>query len=286
MGKILFLFLMHGFLVFNLLASDIVGPHVAGSFYPDDPEELSLMIDGFLSQADPEPVPGEIFALISPHAGYGFSGEAAAFGYKLVKDKPYKTVVILGTGHSYAFSGASVYPEGVFRTPLGDLEVDNEFARQLISPQDDIKFIPEAFKNEHSLEVQLPFLQRTLSGIKIVPVILGDCPLYTCERLAELVKNAIGGRKDVLVIASSDMYHGYDFDQAESVDRKTLSVLQNISGLELYSGLRKDELKLCGGFGVVTAVILSKALGYDKIKLLKYTNSGRITGSMKKGVGP
>jgi hypothetical protein len=177
---VLFIYL---FFAFNLVsfAEEVKKPNVAGTFYPADPAVLSERIDGFLAKADPQPLDGEIFALISPHAGYDFSGQVAAFGYKLVKGRSYKTVVILAPSHHYAFRGVSVYPEGTFQTPLGDIPVNSDFSKKLLDRDPEISFDRRAFLKEHSLEVQLPFLQKVLKNFKIVPVILGDCSFSTCR---------------------------------------------------------------------------------------------------------
>jgi len=265
-------------------AQDIKEPNVSGSFYPGDSVQLASMVDQFLDAANPEPIEGEIFALISPHAGYGYSGQTAAYGYKLIKGKPYKTVVVIGTGHNYAFSGVSVYPEGIFRTPLGDLEIDKDFAKNLLYQDEEITFEPAAFAKEHSVEVELPFLQRSLKDFKIVPIVMGDCSLDTCKKLAGLLKSAIGARKDVLVVASTDMYHGYDFQETEIVDQLTISYLKNMDSEGLYYGLREGKLQLCGGFGVVSTLILAKELGHNKLKVLNYTNSAVVTGKKAKGI--
>lgn len=271
----------------------------AGTFYPDNPQELSSMIDGFLQAADPKPVNGDIFALISPHAGLGYSGQIAAYGYKLIKDKPYKTVIIIAPSHQFGFSGVSIYPAGSFRTPLGDVQIDREFVQKLLGRDEEIFFEPRAFQKEHSIEVQLPFLQKTLPtgfsatqrggpannyGWKIVPIVMGDCSLSTCQKLSGLLEAAIGDRKDVLVIASSDMYHGYDYEEAEVVDKLTFSYLQNMDAQSLYYGIRERKIQLCGGFPVVTTIMLSRALGHNKLDILKYTNSCEVTGNKIKGI--
>lgn len=268
---------------FNLYAENIKQPYAAGNFYPDNAAELSAAIDGFLAAANPVQPQGKVFALISPHAGYGYSGPTAAFGYKLIKDKPYKTVVVIGSAHSYGFAGVSVYPEGVFRTPLGDLQIDAGFAKQLLGKDADIGFIPEAFAKEHSVEVQLPFLQKTLSDFKIVPIVMGDCPLATCQKLAALLEGATAGRDDVLVVASTDMYHGYSLAEDELIDKRTISCLKDMDAEALYYGLREGKLQLCGGFGVVTTLILAKELGHHKLDVLNYTNSAIATGRKTDG---
>ncbi|MDP2938041.1 MAG: AmmeMemoRadiSam system protein B [Candidatus Omnitrophota bacterium] len=289
-------------LVFGVLsyAQEVKEPNVAGSFYPDSPQELSQMLDNFIDSANPQAEEGRIFALISPHAGYGFSGGIAALGYKLIKDKPYKIIIVIGPSHYYSFSGVSIYPEGAFRTPLGDLEIDKEFTQRLLYKDKDIFFEPGAFEKEHSVEVQLPFLQKVLSNgsttltistersrsanPKIVPIVMGDCTLATCQKLADLLKEAIGNRQDVLVVASTDMYHGYDYEESEIVDNLTLSYLKNMDAQGLYNGLREGKLQLCGGFPVVSTLILAKELGHNKLKVLQHTNSSEVTGKKIKGI--
>ncbi|MDP3731696.1 MAG: AmmeMemoRadiSam system protein B [Candidatus Omnitrophota bacterium] len=261
-------------------AQQIKEPNVAGAFYPDNPQELSQLIDTFLNAANPQAPEGHIFALISPHAGYGFSGGVAAFGYKLIKDKPYKTVIIIGRSHRYNFRGASLYPHGKFRTPLGDIEVDGVFVQKLLNQNPEITSKPEVFfAQEHTVEVQLPFLQKVLKDFKIVPIIVGDMQLSDCKGLADLLKKAIGERRDVLVVASTDMYHGGDYQALKATDNLTISFLKNMDSEGLYYGLREEKLQLCGGFAVVTALILSKELGHEKLQVLKYTNSAEVIGA-------
>ena len=109
---------------------------------------------------------------------------SATFGFKLIRNKSYKTVIIIAPSHRYAFSGISVYPKGAFRTPLGDLEIDEEFSQELLNKDKEIFFQPRAFQQEHSLEVQLPFLQKVLTDFKIVSIVMGDCTLSTCQKFA------------------------------------------------------------------------------------------------------
>lgn len=269
---------------FSCFAQDIKEPDVAGTFYPSNSGELSAMIDGFLYAANPEKIDGHIFGLICPHAGYGFSGQTAAFGYKLIQAKPYKTVVIIGASHFYGFGGISVYAQGKFSTPLGDLEIDSEFAKKLLDQENGITFDPEAFKNEHSLEVQLPFLQKVLSGFRIVPIITGDTTYSVYQKLAQLLKDEIGSRQDVLVIASCDLYHGYDYQDAQKYDELTLSSIRNMDAESIYNGLRQGNLEFKDGFPAIILLILAKDLGYKTVKVLNYNNSAIVTGKKIKGI--
>jgi AmmeMemoRadiSam system protein B/AmmeMemoRadiSam system protein A len=256
----------------------------AGAFYPADPGELSRMINGFLEQADPLPFSGEIFALICPHAGYGYSGETAAYGYRLLRGREYKTVVILGVSHQFPLTGASIYPEGVFMTPLGGVSVDNEFTSKLLGRMKEVRFVPEAFDEEHSVEVQIPFLQVVLNDFKIVPIVMGDCSFVTLQNLASLLNEAIGQRKDVLVVVSTDLYHGYDFQELEAVDAVTLGYVKNFDAIGLYRSLVNGGAQMCGGMGVVTALLLANDLGHQKAVVLKHTSSAEVAGRRIKGV--
>lgn len=268
----------------NAFTQDIKGPNVAGQFYPQNRNALSSLIDNLIAKVSLPEIKGDIFCLISPHAGYAFSGGTAAFGYKAIKDKPYTTVIILAPSHYYAFNKISVYKEGKFRTPLGDIEIDSSFTQKITNPSQSIEFIPQAFAKEHSLEVQLPFLQRALTGFKIVPIVIGDCAFEALDNLANNIVKAIGARRDVLVVASTDLMHSYDYKETEAVDRLTLSHLEALSAQDIYDCLRAGTIQMCGGLPIVTAVIAAQRLGYTHYSLLHYTNSAIVTGNREKGV--
>ncbi len=277
------------FLLAFLIPSVVLGAKikehsVSGLFYPSNPKELSSMLEELLLKAAPEKLSQKPAIIIVPHAGYGYSGQTAAFGYKLLERGDYRTVVIIGTGHKSAFSGISVYPDGAFSTPLGSVEIDKIFADKLINKEKNIYFYRQAFQEEHSVEVQLPFLQKTLKNFKIVPVIMGDCLYEDCSKFASLLKEAIGARKDVLIVVSSDLYHGYDYEEAENIDNFTLSLIKNLEPEGLYYGLRDGKVQACGGFGIVSALIFAKEAGFESVKVLNYTNSAKVTGKIKKGV--
>lgn len=263
--------------------AEIKEPNAAGSFYPDDKKELARMVDGFLDSAVPVVRQERVFCLICPHAGYIYSGQTQGYGYKLLENKYYNTVIIIGPSHQYGFSGISVYPQGFFRTPLGDIEIDNDFVSKILDKEKGIYFDPLAFTKEHSVEVQLPFLQRVLPQVKIVPVIMGNCSFEACYRFSCLLKDAIGQRKDILVIVSTDMYHGNDYRECPIKDELTLAYLKDMDPEALYYGLRDGKLQLCGGLPAVSAIFLAKQLGYNKLEVLNYTNSAIVTGKKIKG---
>ena len=299
MPKRTFLLLPVFFLLFCLdcFASSVKEPEFGNKFYPDQKEELSGMIDGFLDKANPCPESEMISVLISPHAGYGFSGQTAAFGYKSIKNKNYKTVIVLGTSHHSVFTGAAVWNQGNFVTSLGRIAIDHEFIKNILDKDPEVFQSAPLFNQEHSVEVQLPFLQKVLPGYrqglsnkegsdypwKIVPVIIGDCSLETCKKIALLFKEAIGKREDVLLVVSSDLYHGYDFKEAEQTDEFTLELIKKMDYQGLYYALRDSRAQACGGFAIVIALNIAKDLGSQRIQVLAHTNSALATGRSVRG---
>jgi AmmeMemoRadiSam system protein B/AmmeMemoRadiSam system protein A len=267
----------------NCFATLIKQPEFGGQFYPSSKEELSGMIDNFLSKVQPKDSSGDIFMLISPHAGYGFSGQTAAFGYRFIKNKPYKTVIIIGTSHHKVFNGAALCGQDSFVTSLGKVNVDKEFVKSILGKDPEVFLDNSAFSSEHSVEVQLPFLQKVLTGFKIVPVIIGDCSLQSCKKIALLFKEAIGQRKDVLVVISTDLYHGYDFKEADIVDEYTLDLIKKMDYQGLYYALRDGNAQACGGFATVIALNMAQDLGYQRLEVLNHTNSAMVTGKLVKG---
>jgi len=284
-------FIIAALLVFSirpsLSAEEIKQSNVVGSFYPASREKLSETIDGLLRAVAMSPIIASlknrpVAGLISPHAGYEFSGRIAANGYALIQGREYKTVVIIGPSHRYRFSGVSVYPSGAFRTPLGDAAIDADFAAKLMEDSKTIRFERAAFANEHSVEVQIPFLQKVLKDFKIVPIVMGECVLDDCRDLARRIAIASKGRSDVLIIASTDLYHGYDYVEASAVDTFTLKPILAMDPEGLYAGLKEYRLQMCGGCPVVTAMMTVQAMGHQKAVLLERSNSASETGVMVK----
>lgn len=265
-------------------AQEVKEPNVAGSFYPASPGILAGMVDNLIAQAHPSKLDGDIGLIIVPHAGYEYSGATAALAYRAIQGRPYKTVVVIAPAHYFPFSGVSVYRFGYFRTPLGDIEVDAELAGSLLAGGGDIVYEPQAFQKEHALEVQLPFLQRALAGFKLVPVIVGDVQLPALDHLGRRLREVIGDRNDVLVVLSTDLYHGYDFSQAPEYDRGKLDYMLNGDAEGLYRSLKIEgsSPRMCGGFAVVAGLTYARLAGYTVVSL-GATTSAEVTGRKVKG---
>ena len=259
-------------------------PAVAGMFYPASPEELAEQIDTYLSNATPPSIPGEVVALVSPHAGYIYSGQVAAYGYKTVQGRSYDLVVVLSPSHRAYFKGASVYAAGNYLTPLGVAEVDREACAALMARDSIIQFHPQVHEQEHALEVQVPFLQRVLNRFKLLPIVMGSQDYHTCERLKDAVLPILKG-KEVLIVASSDLSHYHPDGEARRLDARVAEALERFDAKELYEVLNSGKAEACGGGPMITAMLTASALGARHAKVLTYTNSGDITGDRQAVVG-
>jgi len=256
---------------------------VAGYFYPADPAKLSKEINLMLDISEKQEKVENIFGIISPHAGYTYSGNTAAYSYNQLKGKIYKRVVIISPSHSEYFSGVSIFDGDAYETPFGMLEVDKEFAKKLVGDSKSIFLGSEGHHREHALEVQLPFLQAVLKNFKIVPVVMGDQDKVYVDELAKNLAEAVDD--DTLIVASSDLSHHHSKDEADRLDS---IVAERINSLD-YENLQKDLdnriCEACGG-GPVIAMMKAAALKQkDHSTVLHRSDSGDVTGDTKEVVG-
>ncbi len=253
-------------------------PVVDGVFYPLEKEMLEKQIKDFLAQA--EKIEGKPKILIIPHAGYDFSGQAAAYGFKQLEGENFKRVILIGPSHIDWFDGIALSEKDIWRTPLGDVAVDVDFCQKLIKENKKIFYRESAHFEEHSLEAELPFLQKVLADFKIVPIIMGEPTAENAKILSEALKKNIDGK--TLIIISSDLSHYPSYETAVKVDKKTIESI--LSGkIENFEKTIKEELNknlenletcACGEGPIKVALLLAKSLELEKIKLLKYTNTG------------
>jgi len=245
---------------------------VAGAFYEKNAEMLSRHIDFFLQNVKREPFSSEnILALIAPHAGYVYSGQVAAYAYLLVQGKDYETVIIIAPSHHYGFKGCSIYPKGGYETPLGTAKIDEPLASEL-SKASGFKYIPEAHQMEHSVEVQIPFIQKTLPQAKIVPIVMGYQTKKTITTLANALAKVLPGKK-ALVIASTDMSHYLSKKEANKIDSKTISLIQSFKTNDLLRKIERGENIMCGGGPVVSTLLYGQKKKEAKVEILSYADS-------------
>jgi AmmeMemoRadiSam system protein B/AmmeMemoRadiSam system protein A len=280
--NILFLFFMLLFFLSTSWSQEIRKSQLAGSWYPKDPETLSRLIDHFFQNVQMPAIPqGDILAVIAPHAGYTFSGQVAAYAYKIIQNKDFESVVIISPSHQFGFEGCSIYPKGGYETPFGIAQIDADLAAE-ISKATGFGHIPQAHQAEHAVEIQVPFVQRVLPGARIVPIVMGIPKKATILRLAEGLKKVLPGKR-VLVIASTDLSHYLTKEEANKRDKKTISLVQNFDTNELIRLCENRENIMCGG-GPVAAVLLYTK---DKtgVEILRYSDSSEVNQDESRVVG-
>lgn len=284
--KIIFLLMLFNFLFsFSSCGSaqyqKIRKPAVAGMFYPKEPSVLKKTVDQLIAKSEIIKIQSPILGLIAPHAGYTYSGHVAASIYSQLKGKKIKRVVIISPSHLSSFKGASIYNGDVYATPLGNITVDKEFADKLAAQS---KLLYPSSKGhedsyqgrgEHALEVQLPFLQRTLKEFKFIPIIMGNQSYETSRALghalAQLIQNS-----ETIIVASSDLSHFHPYDEAVKLDRKVLTAIEEWDHYNLSRNLNSRLWEACGGGPIVATMIATEILGANTAKLIKYANSGDI----------
>jgi len=268
-------------------AEDIHKAVVAGSFYPAESVVLAQQVDRYLEEAVPQKIDGEIAAIISPHAGYIYSGPVAAYGYKAISGRRYDTVVIIGQSHSLVFDGVAALEKDLYETPLGRVAIDRDFVKKLLRAEK-VTMVskPGAFDEEHSVDVQIPFLQRSLKDFKIVPLVIGRADYNTCKGLARgLIRVIKESGKRVLIVASTNLSHYHKYEDAVVKDQATMSEIMNYDPRRFAVKVGERECELCGPAPVIVAMLAARELGAENICALKYANSGDTAGDKSRVVG-
>ncbi|MEA1925268.1 MAG: AmmeMemoRadiSam system protein B [Candidatus Altiarchaeota archaeon] len=246
---------------------------IAGSWYPGNKETLENMLEGFLDKVGNDAIE-DVRALICPHAGYAYSGSVAAYGYKQLRNKSYSKVIMLAPSHQYPFQGVSVGDYTHYRTPLGDVPVSDE-SFELVSESKLFYFLEEAHLREHSLEIQLPFLQMVLDDFFIIPLVFGRLSMDEIRCAADVI---IGHLNDeTLLVVSTDLSHYHSYEEAISLDDECI---KSILSMDMENALKGE---MCGKYAVLTAMEIAKKMGWSP-QLLKYLNSGDVTGDKSSGV--
>jgi len=286
------------FLVILLLATAMAGvavpafsgqvrsPVLAGSWYPEHESELRALLSSFLSQASPA-IEGRLVALVVPHAGLPYSGPVAAWGYALLQKQPFDTVVVIAPSHRVAFDGVSV-DTADYRTPLGVAQADAEFIAALQSAEPRIRAYAPAHAQEHAVEIQVPFLQIVLPKARLVSLVVGDQNDVTCQWLSKALVTTIRafeGKRRVLVIASTDLSHFHDTAQADTLDRKVRDSITAFDPARLRACLADRSCEACGGAPLLSTMYAAAALGADQGRVLRYADSGAVSGDHERVVG-
>jgi AmmeMemoRadiSam system protein B len=246
---------------------------VAGSWYPGDAPSLAAEVEGYLDAVPPVDLPGPLLALISPHAGLRYSGPVAAHAYALLRGMSGLTAVLVGPSHRAAFDGVSVFAHGAFETPLGTLPVDEVAARALVDAGRGIRDFASPHRDEHSLEMQLPFLQHLIPGLRVVPVLMGRQSRNEVDALARALASVLPGR-DAVMVASSDLSHYHPAPVAQEMDSHVLADIARFDPEGLMDRLESAPGHACGGGPIVAVMKAARALGAERAIVMRYADSG------------
>lgn len=263
-------------------------PAVSGTFYPNDKGILKKQIWDFLGRGQ-KIVKEKLQILIVPHAGYEYSGQTAGWGFKQLENQEYQKVILIGASHRNWFDKAAVYDCGAWETPLGRVNIDAELAKNLITESNFIEANAAVHKEEHSLEVEVPFLQQVLSDFKLVPILLSRPSSEVLEALATAIANNFD--ENTLVVISTDLSHYPSYAIARQVDKKTIEGILSGDGEKFNQIIRENEkvasveTAACGATTVRVGLLIAKALRLNEIKLIHYNNSGDVTGDQSRVVG-
>ncbi len=258
-------------------------PSVAGMFYPASKTkletEIKLMFDSTALDFNHE----NIFGIISPHAGYVYSGKTAAHAYKTLIGKKFQTALVISPSHREYFPGICVYEGDAYETPFGTISVDKELRNKFLNGDRLIFSGNQGHKTEHALEVQIPFIQFLFNHIKILPVVMGEQSKGFIDTLAERISEVVD--ENIIVIASSDLSHFYTKSRADNLDSLIEKRINNFEFEELQSDFEERKCEACGAGPMVALMKAASLKGFAKAKVLSRTDSGDITGDNSEVVG-
>lgn len=258
-------------------------PSVAGRFYPSDPKELTSVIRNY-SQAEPQQQAISAKACLVPHAGYMYSGHVA--GAVFARLELPKKIIVLGVRHYPRGEPAAILSSGAWRTPLGDAPIDEELAGALRRECPVLREDSVAHSTEHSLEVQIPFLQVLAAGFSFVPVALGTVQFESLLSVGEGIARVLGNSKEsVLLLTTSDLNHYEDDATTRVKDSKAIERSLALDARGLYDTCRNEEISMCGLGPAVALLTALQGLGAEKAELVKYATSADVSGDRSQVVG-
>jgi AmmeMemoRadiSam system protein B len=265
---------------------------VAGFFYPRGAKELTEEIDGMIEAAQIPANPPDAIGrvLVSPHAGYRYSGRVAAHGFRFIRGYDVHTVVVISPSHVEYFGYSAVYDGGGYETPLGVAVTSKEYSHRLASVNKLVirsghgheqSHLP---RQEHALEVQLPFLQRAVSSFELVAVVMGDQNWDNCTALGEALAPLVND-PGVLIVASTDLSHFYNSDEANRLDGAFRDVLLTMDARALYDTVQSGRGEACGAGPVIASLLATESLKGRACTALSQQNSGDVSGDYSSVVG-
>jgi MEMO1 family protein len=256
---------------------------VAGSWYPGSAPALADAVDRHLARTTRD-LPGDLVALIAPHAGLIYSGPVAAHAYRLLRGRTFDVAVLVGPSHFVGFDGVSIYPTGGFETPFGVVPIDDACAAAIVQVSATVRDHPLAHAREHSLEMQLPFLAHVAPGVPIVPLVMGRQTADAARALGDALAVALDGRR-ALMIASTDLSHYHDATTAAGLDGIVIDCVSRFDTDGLQDALDARPDHACGGGPTVAVMRAARLLGAREAVVLNYADSGDVSGDKSAVVG-
>jgi len=256
---------------------------VAGSWYPGSSAALATAVDAHLAHARVD-FGGDLVAIVSPHAGLMYSGPVAAHAYRLLRGRTFDVVILVGPSHFHAFDGVAAYASGGFETPFGVARIDEQCAADVIAATSLAHADTSVHRREHSLEMQLPFVQRLAPDAAIVPLLVGHQTAATARGLGDALASAVRGRR-ALLVASTDLSHYHDAGTAEQMDRVVIDCVARIDADGLQQALNDRPDHACGGGPTVAVMRAAQMLGATDARILNYADSGDVSGDKTSVVG-
>ena len=257
---------------------------IAGTWYEGHPKSLARSVDEYLNNAKLPTLNGEVVGVIAPHAGHIYSGPVAGYAFAALRGLSPKLVAVISPFHNLARYPLITTAHDAYSTPLGSIEVDKSALAEL-SSQLDIPITPVFADKEHSLEIELPFLQRALTGdFKLLPIMVRAQSPRIAKRLGEALANILKD-KNALIVASTDLSHFHDQKTANILDHEMLKRFESFDPDSVFDAERTEKGFACGHAAVASMLWAAKSLGADKVQTLKYATSGDITGDHNSVVG-
>ncbi|MFA6471995.1 MAG: AmmeMemoRadiSam system protein B [Candidatus Latescibacterota bacterium] len=264
---------------------------LAGKWYPGTPGELKATIDQYMRPVKAAQGLGVVVGLISPHAGYQYSGPVAAYAYKQIAGKTYDSIVVVAPNHAEPyFNFSSVFTHGSYETPLGRIPVDKDLASAIAGydPEDNVKAADNGhLGGEHAVEIQLPFLQTAVGKFSLVPIVMGDDSPESCEALGKAISSAVKAAKGkkILLVASSDMSHFFDSATARQLDNRVKKYIEAFDPKGLIENREVNRSRVCGRAPIAAIMTACRQLGATKATVLHMANSGDVTDDTRSVVG-
>ncbi len=270
-------------------AKKIRSPKHAGQFYPREHKKLRDSLETYLNDAESKPINGSVIGMLVPHAGYAYSGAVAAHSFKAVLGKAFDDILLLGPSHFFSFPGLAVYKGNAFKTPLGCVSVNCSITEQLIRDYDKVFNRVDFHEPEHALEVELPFMQVTLKpGFNIIPMLIGSNDKSIISTLSDIIHSFVTGSHHIknrrLVIVSVDLSHFHTYSDAVKLDKLSLDTIDSMDADSFWDRVTCNEIEIDAPGAVYAAMKAFNKLNV-KAKILKYANSGDVSGDLNRVVG-